>query len=37
MYDGPLATLQGTVVPRFYGAYHKMADPHVVLLMEYVG
>lgn len=37
LYEGPLATLQGTIVPRFYGAYHKTTDDHVVLLMEYVG
>ncbi|KAJ7484321.1 hypothetical protein FB451DRAFT_1554878 [Mycena latifolia] len=37
LYEGQLATLQGTVVPRFYGAYHKTTDDHVVLLMEYVG
>jgi hypothetical protein len=37
LYEGPLATLQGSVVPHFYGAYHKTADEHIVLLMEYVG
>ncbi|KAJ6606293.1 hypothetical protein DFH09DRAFT_1119755 [Mycena vulgaris] len=37
LYEGPLTALQGTVVPRFYGAYHKTTDDNIVLLMEYVG
>ena len=37
MYDGPLASLQGTVVPALYGVFHEPEDSCAVLLMEYVG
>jgi len=37
MYDGPLSSLQGTVVPTLYGAFHDQKYKCVVLLMEYVG
>ncbi|KAG6849119.1 hypothetical protein H0H93_011180 [Arthromyces matolae] len=37
MYDGPLAQLQGTVVPVFYGAFYHKEQDSVALLMEYVG
>jgi hypothetical protein len=37
MYDGPLASLQGTLVPALYGVFHEPEDNCAVLLMEYVG
>ena|ERR1700722_3632621 len=37
MYDGPLASLQGTIVPVLYGVFHEPEDNCAVLLMEYVG
>ena len=37
MYDGPLASLQGTLVPALYRVFHEPEDNCAVLLMEYVG
>src|ERR1700722_3622020 len=37
MYDGPLASLQGNLVPALYGVFHEPEDNRAVLLMEYVG
>ncbi|KAJ7095948.1 hypothetical protein B0H15DRAFT_81900 [Mycena belliarum] len=37
LYEGPLAPLQGTAVPFFYGGYRKISDHQTILLMEYVG
>ena len=37
MYDGPLASLQGILVPALYGVFHEPEDNCAVLLMEYVG
>ena len=37
MYDGPLASLQGNLVPALYGVFHEPEDNCAVLLMEYVG
>ena len=37
MYDGPLASLQGTLIPTLYGVFHEREDNCAVLLMEYVG
>lgn len=33
MYNGPLASLQGTLVPALYGVFHEPEDNCVVLLM----
>jgi len=37
MYDGPLSSLQGSVVSTLYGVFHDQEYNCVVLLMEYVG
>ena len=34
MYDGPLASLQGTLVPALYEVFHEPEDNCAVLLME---
>lgn len=33
MYNGPLASLQGTLIPALYGVFHEPEDNCVVLLM----
>ncbi|WWD00336.1 hypothetical protein V866_007248 [Kwoniella sp. B9012] len=36
-YLGPLADLQGEVVPRYYGMYHSVPDgEHIAIMLEYI-
>lgn len=37
MYDGPLTSLQGIIVPIVFGAFCDKQYKCVVILMEYVG